>query len=236
MSFFKNIFGGDKDKTPIHTNFQEGDIIYTSEKDKYHISQILKIEGENTLHIKMFKSVDHLPSVQELDNLKVAIYHSPLSRSGFKNPRLLANKKIEDQDLIGYFEYIKQVNDIDAIVAYAKKFYQEGYELTNANKNDLAIEKYSKAIDLLPNFFEAIDNRAFCKMNLGKWEDAIADFQLSLKTKPNSLLATFSIGECYLRIQNYEKAKAYFEKAVQIDPNHPKPKEFLQATIDLLNQ
>lgn len=64
-------------------------------------------------------------------------------------------------------------------------------------------------------------------MSLGQWEKAIEGFNHSLQVKPDTLLAVFSIGECYLRLKDYLKAKVYFEKAVQIDPNHPKPKEFL---------
>lgn len=50
-----------------------------------------------------------------------------------------------------------------------------GLRLTDEKKLFEAIDSYSKAIDLFPPFFEAIDNRAFCKMDLGMWAEAIED-------------------------------------------------------------
>jgi len=106
--------------------------------------------------------------------------------------------------------------------------------LTDEKKNLEAIDSYSKAIDLLPIFYETIDNRAFCKMDIGLWADAIEDFQESLEVNPGSLLAEFSIGECYLKLGNYQKAKEQFEKAIVIDPTHPAPKDFLKKINELL--
>lgn len=73
-------------------------------------------------------------------------------------------------------------------------------------------------------------------MDLGKWTEAIEGFNQSLQLNPSNLLATFSIGECYLKLKDFAKAKEFFEQAIKIDPNHPKPKEFLQMTNQLMNQ
>ena len=39
----------------------------------------------------------------------------------------------------------------------------------------------TQTLELKTDIFEAIDNRAFCKMDLGLWADAIEDFKLSFK-------------------------------------------------------
>lgn len=58
-----------------------------------------------------------------------------------------------------------------------QKYYRKAYELTNQGNHHEAINKYFLTINLLPNFFEAIDNRAFCKMDLGLLPKAIEDFK-----------------------------------------------------------
>lgn len=237
MSFFKRIFGNGKEETPVHQNFQEGDIFYTENEGKYQTFKLLKIDHEvDTFHVKAYEDIAFIPKADEIESLKVQIHHFPIARTGFSQPKFIANSSVTEDDLLGYFEYIKQTQDINEIVKYAKSFYQQAYELTNQQNHIGAIEKYSRAIELMPNFYEAIDNRAFCFMDLGKWNEAIEGFRQSLHVNPNSLLAIFSIGECYLRLEEYPKAKEYFEQAIQIDPNHPKPKELLELTNKLINQ
>lgn len=227
MSLFNK--EGDDQKKSIHENFQEGDIFYTAIDQKYHLFQLLRIEeASNTFHVKVFEATTTLPTVDQLEQLTVQIYHVPIAADGFKEPNLLLNKAVNDNDLSGYFEYIKQTQHTEEIIKYAKSFYKQGYDLTTQQKHLEAVKKYDKAIDLIPGFFEAIDNRAFCFMDLGQWKEAIEGFHQSLEVNPNSFLAIFSIGECHLKLKEYPKAVEYFEKATVINPNYPKTKEFLE--------
>lgn len=237
MSFLKNIFGNGKSENPEHKNFIEGDVFYTERNDKYHIYKLLKIDAEsNTFHVKTFTETSAIPKPNDLKNLNVKIHHSPINVNGFANPKLIQNQPILENDLAGYFVYIKSTQNVKEIVKYAKEYYQQAHEYTNQNKHLDAIKKYTKAIDLMPNFYEAIDNRAFCYMDIGNWNEAIQGFHQSLQVNPNSLLAIFSIGECYFKLGQYSEAKPYFEKASQIDPTHPKPKEFLTEINKVLNE
>jgi tetratricopeptide (TPR) repeat protein len=176
-----------------------------------------------------------LPSPKNINSLEVAVYHSPIDKNGFKDAKLLTKDKISSDDLIGYHEYLRQTQEPNYYIPIANEYYQAGLRLTDEKKHYDAIDSYSKAVDLMPNFFEAIDNRAFCKMDLGQWAEAIEDFQESLEVNPNSLLAEFSIGECYLKMDNYKEAKEQFEKAIAIDPTHQAPKDFLKKVNELLS-
>ncbi len=235
MNFLKKLFRNGEKETPIYQNFEEGDVFYTEKEGKYRTFKILKIDNDvNVFHVKAFEELSSIPKANEIANLNVQIHHFPIDRDGFNKPKLISNNRVTEDDLLGYFEYIKQTHNVNEIVKYAKEFYQQAYRLTNQKKYASAIEKYSKAIELMPNFFEAIDNRSFCFMDLRKWSEAIQGFKQSLEVNPNSLLAMLSIGECYLRLKEYHKAKEYFEKAIQIDPNHPKPQEFLEMVNKLM--
>jgi tetratricopeptide (TPR) repeat protein len=136
----------------------------------------------------------------------------------------------------GYFEYIKQTQNFDEVVKYANQFYQEAYRLTNEKQYEAAIEQYTRAIDLMPVFYEAIDNRAFVKMDLGRWDEAIADFELSLTVEPDSVLAVFSIGECHYKMKDYATSKGFFERALAIDPAHVHSRAFLIKAKQLLGE
>ena len=237
MSFLNKLFGNKKQETPKHKSFKEGDLLYTESEGKYHICKLLKIDNDfDAFHVLAFEDTTSLPKPSEIANIKIQIHHFPIAQSGLKDSKFLFNKAVSDDDLQGYFLYLQQTGDMAELVKYASKFYEEAYDLTDKNKQDEAIRKYSLAIELMPNFYEAIDNRAFCFMNLGKWQEAIQGFHQSLQVNPDSILAIFSIGECHLRLKEYSKAKEYFGKANQIDPTNPKPIEFLEITNKLLSE
>jgi tetratricopeptide (TPR) repeat protein len=236
MSIFKKLFSAkDPGKPDSSSDFSEGDIFYTHFNNQYHIYKLLVFDKDFACyHVLSYEPLNTLPNEKDIDNIEVSVYHAPIDKNGFEGAKLLTNKNITSDDLTGYHEYLRQTQEANYYIPIANKYYQAGLHLTDEKKHLEAIDSYSKAIDLLPVFYEAIDNRAFCKMDLGLWTEAIEDFQSSLEVNPGTLLAEFSIGECYLKLDNYQKAKEQFEKAKAIDPTHPAPKDFLQKVNELL--
>jgi tetratricopeptide (TPR) repeat protein len=214
--------------------FAEGDIFYSFVDDQYHLFKLLKFDRErSTCHVLCYSPLHDLPEETTDFHPEVSIYHAPIDKNGFEKPTWLTNQTLTASDLSGFHEYLRRTQTIDVVVGTADSYYKKAHSLTDENKFELAINEYSKAIDLVPQFFEAIDNKAFCKMNLGFWKEAIKDFLQSLSVKPNNLLAEFSIGECYLKLKDYDHAKEHFEKALRIDPAHQAAKDFLKKAIEL---
>ncbi len=219
------------------TDFSVGDIFYTNSDNKFNPYKLLVIDTEfECYHVLAYSPVDNLPALTDIDKLSIFVYHSPFDKKAFANAVLLTNQPLTANDLVGYHEYLRQTQEPNYYIPIAKEYYKAGLVLTDQKKHYEAINSYSKAIDLFPQFFEAIDNRAFCKMDLGLWTDAIEDFKRSLQQNPKSLLAEFSIGECYFKMGDYENAKRQFEIAHSIDPNHKAPIQFLDKINALLNK
>jgi tetratricopeptide (TPR) repeat protein len=207
----------------------EGDIFYTQYDGKYHVYKLLRKDKEaETFHVLGYAPLDDEPDLSKLSEFEVSFYHAPIHQESFTDTILLINTAVTEDELIGYYEYQKQTdNEFEQIANKATAYYQQAYLLTDEGKYEEAIALYSKAIELLPTFYEAIDNRAFCKMDLGRWRDAIEDFSLSLQVHADSLLAEFSIGECYYRLGEFSKARDQFEKCIKLDPTHQVSKDFL---------
>jgi len=238
MSFFKKLFSSaDNRNDSKTTDFSVGDIFFTKFDNKYHLYKLLVIDTEfECYHVLTYSPVDSLPSVSNIDSLSIFVYHSPFDKKTFTNATLLTNQILIANDLVGYHEYLRQTQEPSFYIPIANNYYKAGFALTDQKKLYEAIDSYSKAIDLFPQFFEAIDNRAFCKMDLGLWADAIEDFKISLQQNPKSLLAEFSIGECYFKMGDYENAKRQFEIAHSIDPNHQTPIQFLDKIDAILRK
>ena len=223
-----------KNKNTFKYEFSEGDIFYTFFENQYHIYKLLKVDFDfGIYHVLYYRPVDRLPGPDEAGKLEVFVYHTPIAADGFEEPKLLCKSELTYNDFTGYYEYLRQTQNYDEIVNMATTWYKKAYHLTDQKKYEEAIQKYSYAIDLIPAYYEAIDNRAFCKMDLGQWNEAIEDFKLSLQVNPGTLLAEFSIGECYLKMGEYKNAVTQFKRAIEIDPTHQLSKAFLEKAIAL---
>ena len=238
MSFFKKLFSGgvakQKDKV---TGFSVGDIFYVQADGKYLLYKLLAVDVDSECyHVLTFSPLDSVPTSADIDNLLIFAHHSPFDKKAFLDAILLANKPVRVDDLVSYHEYLRQTQSPDYCAFIANNYYLAGLQLTDKRKHYEAIDSYSKSIDLLPHFFEAIDNRAFCKMDLGLWAEAIEDFKLSLQQNPNSVLAEFSIGECYFKMGDFQNAKRQFEIAHNIDPSDQSPRLFLEKVNEILKQ
>lgn len=234
MSIFKKLFS--KTNEP-QDNFSEGDIFYTFFDNHYHFYKLLKEDIDlDIYHVLTYKPIAQLPNKEKINELDILVYHAPIAKTGFEGSKLFLNSVLTDNDFIGYFEYLRQTQNIKELVSIANKYYKEAHRLTDLKQHEKAIENYTKAIELIPNFYEAIDNRAFCNMDLGKWDDAIEDFKLSLSVNPKSLLAEFSIGECFFKMGDYKNSIKQFQKAIDIDPTHQAPRDFLKKAIELDNE
>ncbi len=237
FDFLKNKATQADNSMTKQVDFSVGDIFYKKVDGKYNLYKLLFDDKEfECYHILTYSPVDNLPTIATIDNLPVFVYHSPFDKKAFTGATLLTNKQILADNLIGYHEYLRQTQEPNYYISIANGYYKIGLKLTDEKKHYEAIDFYSKAIDLFPQFFEAIDNRAFCKMDLALWANAIEDFKLSLLQNPNSLLAEFSIGECYFNIGDYQNAKRQFEIAHNIDQNHQAPKQFLDKINAILNK
>lgn len=217
--------------------FSVGDIFYTRYNDKFHIYKLLKVDSKYKIyHVLSYSPLDELPEIEKISELEIKALHFPIAISGFNNPTLLTKTTLTVEDYQGYYFYLKATGNYEELVAIANEYYNEANLLSELKQHKLAIEKHSIAIDLFPQFYESIDNRAFCKMDAGMWEDAIEDFKLSLTVNPGSYLAEFSIGECYMKMGNYKNAILQFQKAISIDPKQKIGKNFLQKALELDQQ
>ncbi len=223
------------EKSPGKPEMRVGDLFYVNHDGAYHTYKLLASDAANSCyHVLAYEPLGAAPVPREVGNLKIRIFHLPIDAAGFEKPVVLGNMAVSAYELTGYHAYLRQTQEPKDYTALAIDYFNHGLFLTDEQKHEEAIDAYSKGVDLFPLFYEAIDNRAFCKMNLGQWEAAIEDFQQSLEINPVSVLAEFSIGECYLRLKRYEEAQAQFEKALAIDPEHQLSKDFLAHVHTLL--
>ena len=80
--------------------------------------------------------------------------------------------------------------------------------------NDSAIEDYSKAIEIDPDYAEAYNNRGFVYDVMGEYGQAIDDFNKAIELVPDYAKAYYNRGVTYVKQGRNDEALADFEKAL----------------------
>lgn len=216
---------------------QPGDIRYSidesSAEGRYRPFKVLKLEpfgqdGE-VAHVIIYTEVAEPPTFATLDQLQVWILHTPIAADSFGNTVLVANRPVMPNELDGYLEYLKRTDfrryaeetgqSVDQLIARAQAAFREGHAHSERGDHEAAIRSYEAASDAFPLYYEAIDNRAFCYMDIAEWPSAIAVFQESIAVNEHTVLTDFSIGECYYKLGDAPKAREWLERARKLGPD-----------------
>jgi len=212
----------------VKRSFGVGDVLVSRHEDgNWRTVKILAVDawpdGSDVLQCLMYKPVADAPTAESFHAPDDHGCHGPISAAGFADGwEVLCTSPVEDSDLVGFIEYLKMTDfgrylevtqqDAHALVAQANALYQAASALDDEGKKREAIDAYAQAIDLLPMFFEAIDNRALLHMEFGEYATALEGFEDSLRVNPDGNVAFFSRGECLLRLNQLEEAQQVFEE------------------------
>lgn len=83
----------------------------------------------------------------------------------------------------------------------------------------LAVDLLSKAIEVYPAFAPAHNNRGIALLNLGRLEDAFANFDKASSVDPAYAEAHNNAGDALARLGRHEEALAKFDKALALRPD-----------------
>ncbi|MCB0166741.1 MAG: tetratricopeptide repeat protein [Anaerolineae bacterium] len=85
---------------------------------------------------------------------------------------------------------------------------------------DKAIEEYSKAIELDPQYVDAYNYRGIAYANSEQYEKAIVDYNTAIELNPKYRWSYFNRGNAYRGQELYDEAIADFKKAIELDPEY----------------
>ena len=103
---------------------------------------------------------------------------------------------------------------------YAELEFQRGNVLLMIGQLDMAIEVYSKSIDLKPRVASYYNNRGVAYRRKGEVEFAIKDCNKAIQFKPNFVNAYINRGIAYRIKGNYDQAITDYTKAIEFKPDN----------------
>lgn len=128
-------------------------------------------------------------------------------------------------------------------INYYKGYYNRGLMYAQTNRLELALNDFTKAIDL-KQYPKAYVGRANVYYMLKDFPKAIKDAEFVLNTDADNFRANFVLATCYDDLNQLDKALVYYNKSIALNSNDPtfylrrailfgKQKEFKLCLADL---
>ncbi|MDE6202675.1 MAG: tetratricopeptide repeat protein [Lachnospiraceae bacterium] len=99
-------------------------------------------------------------------------------------------------------------------------FYQKGNVYRRLEKYEEAINAYTKAIELNPEYSAAYNSCGLTYNKLGRYAEAINDFTKAILINPKYATAYNNRGFAHKAIGEYAEAIADYEKAIELNPKY----------------
>ena len=102
----------------------------------------------------------------------------------------------------------------------ANEWFEKGRNYSLNKDYDKAIEAYTKAIALDPNYADAYNNRGVAYWDKGQYDRAIEDYNKAITLDPKDAAAYNNRGVAYNDKGQHDRAIEDFNKAIALDPNN----------------
>ena len=114
--------------------------------------------------------------------------------------------------------------------------------MASANANyaleryDEALADYNQALELRPDYPEALTNRGVTHDDLERYDEALADYNQALELRPDYPDALTNRGVAYRKLERYQEALADYNRALELIPDHPQTLNNRGVTYDSLKR
>jgi Tfp pilus assembly protein PilF len=165
------------------------------------------------------------------DNCIVTIETMVASKVGFKQERISCMRQVL-LSLVVALLASPLAGCLPAFDPQAEEHFWQGIEYNRQENNALAMEEFTRAIELDPDYYLAYYNRALVYYQNGELENCLADYNQAIALSPENVYWTIERGFLYLKLGEWEKATLDLERAQELGV----PYEYKQRVDEALTQ
>lgn len=220
-----------------------GDLYCMLTDQGYMVSKLLKIEGvlmeddsPVMIHHMLFYGPEpRMPALEDIPMMQVHVWHAPMhpySEEELSTMTYLGNVPVTDTDLSGYWHYVQASQgepeeQPKPDFAAALEAYRAGCAITDPSWAGEAIAAFTKAIDLVPAFYEALDNRGLLYLDLEREDLAKQDFLRSIQVfdSDKNSLPHMKLLWCYTALGEKEAFREKLSECLRRWPDHARWRE-----------
>jgi len=179
-----------------------------------HVPGNIRVETPNLLFVAQWSLSGDTMSVHRSFTSKI---DQVMCTGTVRTQSAAALKKIADSYQIA-IAFTEQGGKGDKASEAATSFYDSGLSHYNAERYELAIADFDKAIALKPDDFYAIAARANAHMRQREYATAIQDYDRAIKLKNGESDAFSARGRAYYLLGQRDKAIADYSSAIALNP------------------
>src|SRR5215470_2548955 len=113
------------------------------------------------------------------------------------------------------------------VPAPARKEYESGVKSLKSQKTDQAIASLRKAIQIFPNYYDALELLGTEYIKAAQFEAALPLLSHALEVNKRSYKCMYGVGVAHLKLNQLPQAVEHLEKAAQMEPNNANPQMML---------
>lgn len=140
--------------------------------------------------------------------------------TGNLNVSLTLRREAKADDKLRPAEVLTAAEAEQRVPKDALKAFRQGAKFGKNNETDKALRSYTRAVELYPEYFQALAARGDLLVARRKLAEAAADFARALKLNPQYAPALRGSGYCKLERKEFAEAAKDFEKAVSAQPDN----------------
>ena len=188
-----------------YASAQTGSIYVTSKPSGANISL-----DRNPIQLKTDILIENIPTGTHMITVEHREYGRAEKRVEIKES-LTTTLHFDLQPKETKKEAEKEIKDADG-------YHSRGFSHFAKNQYDLAVDDFTKAIELDPNYLVAYYNRGVAYFDLAQYKPAIIDFTKAMELGLRGKGSYHIRGLAYAKQGQYDLAIADFNKALELDP------------------
>jgi tetratricopeptide (TPR) repeat protein len=182
---------------------------YTNEQGKFEFPGIE--EGGYTLTAKSVSDPGLASESVEADTYRTATTDLRVNLVLRREANAAGNSKPE---------VVTAVDSGQHVPKEARKAFREGLKFRRESEAVKALEKLNRAVELYPEYYQALAERGDLLIFERKLAEAALDFERALKINSRYGPALRGMGYCKLEEREFDEAAGYLEKAITAQPDN----------------
>jgi tetratricopeptide (TPR) repeat protein len=182
---------------------------YTTEQGRFEFQDIP--EGGYSLSARSLTDSKLSAEGVEADTTRTA--------TGNLTVNLVLRKEVSASDALKRAEAISVAEVEQKVPKPARQAFREALKFREEKRLDKALQSLGRAVELFPDYFQALAERGDLLIGEGKLTEAAEDFARALKVNPRYGPALRGAGYCKLEKREFEESAKYLEQATTAQPS-----------------